>query len=58
MLAKLSPTFVDRGYHVVSVTYHYGRILRFLDRSRYFFFQVAPQLNSRGTDIPIELSFK
>jgi hypothetical protein len=28
---------------VVSVTDPYGRILGFLDRSRYFFFQVASQ---------------
>jgi hypothetical protein len=26
----------DRGYHVVGVTDPYGRILGFLDRSRYF----------------------
>jgi hypothetical protein len=32
------PTFADRGCHVVSVTDPYGRILGFLDRSRYFFF--------------------
>jgi hypothetical protein len=32
---------------VVSVTDLYGRVLGFLDRSRYFFFQVAPQLCSR-----------
>jgi hypothetical protein len=44
--AKLVPTFADRGCHVVSVTDPYGRILGFLDR--YFFFQVAPQLYSRG----------
>jgi hypothetical protein len=31
---------------VVSVTDPYGRILGFLDRGRYFFFQVAPQLYS------------
>jgi hypothetical protein len=31
---------------VVSVTDPYGRILRFLDRSRYYFFQVVPQLYS------------
>jgi hypothetical protein len=37
------PTFADRGSHVVSVTDPYGRILDFLDQSRYFFFQVAPQ---------------
>jgi hypothetical protein len=30
-----------RGCHVVSVTNPYGRNLGFLDRSRYFFFQVA-----------------
>jgi hypothetical protein len=31
----------------------YGRILCFLDRSRYFFFQVAPQLYSRGWEDPV-----
>jgi hypothetical protein len=36
------------GCHVVSVTDLYGHILGFLDRSHYFFFQVAPQLYSRG----------
>jgi hypothetical protein len=45
---KLVPIFADRGCHVVSVTNPYGRNLGFLDRSRYFFFQVAPQLYSRG----------
>jgi hypothetical protein len=39
---------IDRGCRVVSVTDPYGRILDFLDRSRYFLFQVAPQLCSRG----------
>jgi hypothetical protein len=48
LLAKLVPTFADRGCHVVSVTDPYARILRFLDRRRYFFFQVALQLYSRG----------
>jgi hypothetical protein len=48
LLAKLVPTFADRGCHVVSMTNPYGRILGFLDRSRYFFFQVAPQLHSQG----------
>jgi hypothetical protein len=28
--------FADRGCHVVSVTDPYGRIISFLDRSRYF----------------------
>jgi hypothetical protein len=32
--------FVDRWCHVVSVTNPHGRILGFLDRSRYYFFQV------------------
>jgi hypothetical protein len=30
------PTFAVRGCHMVSVTDPYGRILGFLDRSRYF----------------------
>jgi hypothetical protein len=34
--AKWLPTFADTGCHVVSVTDPYGRILDFLDRSRYF----------------------
>jgi hypothetical protein len=46
--AKLVPTFADRVCHVVSVTDPYGRNLGFLDRSRYFSFQAAPQLYSRG----------
>jgi hypothetical protein len=36
--AKLAPTFADRGCHVVAVTDPYGRILAFLDRSRYLLF--------------------
>jgi hypothetical protein len=48
MSAKLVPTFADRGCRVVSATDPHGRILSFLDRSRYYFFQVAPQLYSRG----------
>jgi hypothetical protein len=51
--AKLAPTFAERGCHVVSVTDPYGSILVFLDRSRYFFFQVAPQLYSRGSENPV-----
>jgi hypothetical protein len=34
--AKWLPTFADKGCHVVSVTDASGRILAFLDRSRYF----------------------
>jgi hypothetical protein len=46
--AKLVPNFADRGCDVDSFTNTFGRILGFLHRSRYFFFQVAPQLYSRG----------
>jgi hypothetical protein len=45
--AKLVPTTAYRGCHVVSAKDPYGRIVAFIDRSRYFF-QVAPQLYSRG----------
>jgi hypothetical protein len=47
LLAKLMPTFADRGCYVVNVTDPYGRILGFQDQSRYYFFHVAPQLYSR-----------
>jgi hypothetical protein len=46
--ATLVKTFADRWCYVVRVTDPYGRILGFLDRSRYFCFQIAPQLYSRG----------
>jgi hypothetical protein len=46
--AKLMPTCADRNCHVVSLTDPYGRIQDFIDRSSYNFFQVAPQLCSRG----------
>jgi hypothetical protein len=46
-LVSTFDTFVDKGCHVVSVTDPYGRILGFIDRSRYFFLQVALQLYSR-----------
>jgi hypothetical protein len=46
--AKLVPTVTDRVCHVVSVTDPCGRILGFIDRSSYLFFQVAPQLYLRG----------
>jgi hypothetical protein len=42
--AKLVPTFADRRYCAVRETDPHGRILGFLDRSRYYFFQIAPQL--------------
>jgi hypothetical protein len=50
---KLVPTFADRGRNVVTVADPYSRILIFLDRSRYFFLQVASQLYSRGWVDPI-----
>jgi hypothetical protein len=58
--AKLVPTFVDRGCCVVSATDTQGRILGFLDRSSYHFFQVAPQLYSRGwvDSVPDPLHFR
>jgi hypothetical protein len=40
--------FEDKRCHVVSVTNPYDRILGFIDKSLYYFFQVAPQLYSRG----------
>jgi hypothetical protein len=51
--AKLVPTFADRGCHMVSATDPYGRIIGLLDRSRYFFFQIAPQLYSQGRVDPV-----
>jgi hypothetical protein len=45
--AELVSTF-DRGCRVVRSTDPHSRIFGFLDRSPYYFFQVAPQLYSRG----------
>jgi hypothetical protein len=53
MSAKLVPTFADRGCRVVSATDPQGHILGFLDRGRYYFFQVTPQLYSRCWVDPI-----
>jgi hypothetical protein len=53
MSAKLVLTFADRGCCVVSSKDTHGRILGFLDRSRYYFFHVAPQLYSRGWVDPV-----
>jgi hypothetical protein len=41
------------GCRVVSAADPYGRNLGFLDRSRYIFFQVAPQLYSRSRVVPV-----
>jgi hypothetical protein len=50
MSAKL---VADRECCVVSATDPHGRILGFLDRSRYYFFQVTPHLYSRGWVDPV-----
>jgi hypothetical protein len=48
MVDEVSARFADRRSDVVSVTGPYGRILGFLDCSHYIFFELAPQLYSRG----------
>jgi hypothetical protein len=53
LLCELVPTSADRGCCVVSATDPPGRILGFLDRSRYCFFQVTPRLSSRGRVDPV-----
>jgi hypothetical protein len=55
--AKLVPTFGDRGCHAASATDPSGRILGFLDRCRYYFFPVAPQLYSRGGVDPFQTHY-
>jgi hypothetical protein len=54
LVGKVSANFLaDRESRVVSATDPHGRILRFIDRSHYYFFQVAPQLYSRGWVDPV-----
>jgi hypothetical protein len=50
LVGEVVPTFADRGCCMVSATDPPGRILGFLDWSRYYFFRVAPQLSSRGNN--------
>jgi hypothetical protein len=50
--ATLVPSFADRRFYVLSLTESYGRILGFLDRSRYFLFQVAHQFYWRRSQWP------
>jgi hypothetical protein len=52
-VGKVSAKFVHTECSVVSAMNPRGRILGFLDRSRYFFFQVTPQLYSWGWVDPI-----
>jgi hypothetical protein len=48
LVGEVSANFLrTEECRVVIVADPYARILGFLDRSRYFFFQVAPQLYSR-----------
>jgi hypothetical protein len=49
-VGEVSANFCGR---VVSTTDPHGRILGFLDRSRYYFFEVAPQLYSQGRVDPV-----
>jgi hypothetical protein len=57
MSAKLVPTFSDRGCRVVSALDPHGRILGFLDRSRYFL-QVASQLYTHEAEcIPFQTHY-
>jgi hypothetical protein len=53
LVGEVSAKFADRGWNVFSVTDPYGRIFGFLDRSRYFFLQVAPKSYSRGWVDPV-----
>jgi hypothetical protein len=52
-VGPLVPTFADIGSRVVSATDPHGNILCFLDRSRYYFFQVALQRYSWGWVDPV-----
>jgi hypothetical protein len=51
--AKLVPTFADRRVSRSQRGESLAAVISFLDRSRYFFFQVAPQLYSRGWVDPV-----
>jgi hypothetical protein len=42
--SEVSAKFAQRGCRVVSATDPHGRILSFVDRSRYYFFQAAPPI--------------
>jgi hypothetical protein len=53
LVGEVVPTFADRGCWVVSATDPPDVCLGFLDRSRYCFFQVVPQLSSRGWVDPV-----
>jgi hypothetical protein len=48
LVGEVSANFADRVCRVVSTTDPHGRILGFSRWSRYYFFQVAPQLYTQG----------
>jgi hypothetical protein len=52
LVSEVSANFTDRGCRVVGTIVPNGRILAFLDWSR-FFFHVAPQLYSRDGVVPV-----
>jgi hypothetical protein len=53
LVGEVSGTFADRGCRVVRAMNPHGRIIVFLDRSSYYFFQVAPKLYSWGWVDPV-----
>jgi hypothetical protein len=53
LVEKVVPIFADRGCRVSAQRIPTVVNLDFLDRSRYFFFKVAPQLSSRGWVDPV-----
>jgi hypothetical protein len=55
--ANLVPTFAKRGCYVVSLTDPTVVFSGFIDRSSFFFFQVAPQLYSRGWVDPFQTNY-
>jgi hypothetical protein len=52
LLANLLPPFADRRCHVISVAGPYGRILGFLDRSRFFFLSVSSSVVHTRLNVP------
>jgi hypothetical protein len=54
LVGEARANFCGSGCHMVSTTNSYGCILRFLDQSCYFLFQVTPQLHSWGWVDPVQ----
>jgi hypothetical protein len=48
LVSEVSANLGGRGFRIVSATDPHSCSLDFLDRNRYYFFQVAPQLYSRA----------